>query len=171
LEPEGSPEEETRIKSASAALFFGGDDGFWRSFGDASSPSFSCESAVCSRVESWRRNWNRSCSPKLFEDSSFEDLQRATGLQQDEITQEEIREQQLMMRQDRSLEELSSPLEGEDDCPEAWREWPHRRHRPRKESGRQALLSPRLDQHLWHSRALPKHATLWAWLMPTLLEP
>jgi hypothetical protein len=126
---------------------------------------------VCLRVESWRRNWNRSRSPKLPEDSSFEDLQRATELQQDEAIQEEIREQQLMMRQERGLEELSSPLEEEGDCPEAWQKWPRRRHRPRKESGRQALLSPRLDQHLQQSRALPKYATLWARLMSTLLEP
>jgi hypothetical protein len=74
------------------------------------------------------------------------------------------------MRQAQSLEELYSPLEEEGDCPEAWQEWPRHRRRPREESGRQALLSPRLDQHLRHSRALSKYATLWARLMPTLLE-
>jgi hypothetical protein len=52
LDPEGSPEEETRIRSGSTVLFFGGGDGFGRSFSVASSTIFSCESAVCSRVES-----------------------------------------------------------------------------------------------------------------------
>jgi hypothetical protein len=88
LDPEGSPEEETRIKSGSAALFLGGDDGFRSSVSVASSPSFSCESAVSSRVESWRQNWNRSRSTKLPEDSSFEDLKHVTELQQDKAIQE-----------------------------------------------------------------------------------
>jgi hypothetical protein len=79
--------------------------------------------------------------PKLLGDSLFEDLKRASELQQYEAIQEEIRERELMMRQGRSLEELSSPLEEEDDCPEAWQEWPRHRHRPRKESGRLALLN------------------------------
>jgi hypothetical protein len=83
LDPEGSPKEETRIKSGSAALFFGGGDGFKRYFSVTSSVSFSCESAVCSRVKSWRQNWNRSCPPKLPKDSSFEDLKCVTELQQD----------------------------------------------------------------------------------------
>jgi hypothetical protein len=52
LDPEGSPEEETRIRSGLAILFFGGGDGFGRSFRVASSMIFSYESAVCSRVES-----------------------------------------------------------------------------------------------------------------------
>jgi hypothetical protein len=52
LDPEGSPEEETRIRSGSAILFFGGGNGFGRSFSIACSMIFSCESAVCSRVES-----------------------------------------------------------------------------------------------------------------------
>jgi hypothetical protein len=116
-------------------------------------------------VESWCRNWNRSHSTKLPKDSSFEDLKRVTELQQDKAIQEEIREQQLTMRQAQSLEELYSPLKEEGDCPEAWQEWPHHRHRPREESGRQALLSPRLDQHLRHSCALSKYATLWAQLI------
>jgi hypothetical protein len=68
------------------------------------------------------------------------------------------------------LEELSSPLEEEGDYPEAWQEWPHRRRRPRKESGRPALRSPRLDQHLRHSYALLRYAMWWARPMSTLLE-
>jgi hypothetical protein len=123
---------------------FRGDGGF----SVASSPSFSCESAVSSRAELWHLNWKRSRSTKLPEDSSFEDLKRMTELQQDKVIQEEIREQQLMMHQGRSLEELSSPPEEEGDYPEALQGRPHRRHRPRKESGRLALLSPRLDQRL-----------------------
>jgi hypothetical protein len=119
LDPEGSPEEETRMKSASAVLFFGGGDGFGRSFSVASLPSFSCESAVYSRAESWRLNWKRSRSTKLPEDSSFKDLKRVTKLQQDKVIEEEIREQQLTRHQGRSLEELSSPPEEEGDCPEA----------------------------------------------------
>jgi hypothetical protein len=122
-------------------------------------------------VKSWRQNWNRSCSPKLPEDSSFEDLKCVTELQQDKAIQEEIQEQQLTMHQGQSLEELSSPREDEDDYPEVWQEWPSRRHRPRKESGRQALLISQLYQHLRHSRALPKHVTLWARPMPILMEP
>jgi hypothetical protein len=94
-----------------------------------------------------------------------------TELQQDKAIQEEIQEQQLTMHQGQSLEELSSPLEDEDDYLEVWQEWPSRRHRPRKESGRQALLISQLYQHLRHSRALPKQATLWARPMPILMEP
>jgi hypothetical protein len=118
LDPQGSLEEETRIKSASATLFFGGDNGFWRSLSVASLPFFSCESAVSSRVESWRLNWNRSRSTKLPKDSLFKDLKRVIELQHDKAIQEEIREQQLMMHQGRSLEEFSSPPEEEGDCPE-----------------------------------------------------
>jgi hypothetical protein len=70
-------------------------------------------------VESWRLNWNRSRSTKLPEDSSFEDLKRVTELQQDKAIKEEIQEQQLMMRQGRSSEELSSPPEEEGDYPES----------------------------------------------------
>jgi hypothetical protein len=110
------------MKSASAMLFFGGGgegNGFGRSFSVASLPSFSCELAVSSRAESWRLNWKRSCSTKLPKDSLFEDLKRVTELQQDKVIQEEIREQQLMMHQGRSLEELSSLPEEEGDYPEA----------------------------------------------------
>jgi hypothetical protein len=119
LDPEGSLEEETRMKSASVVLFFRGDGGFGRSFSVASSPSFSCESAVSSRAELWCLNWKRSRSTKLPEDSSFEDLKCVIELQQDKVIQEEIREQQLTMHQARSLEELSSPPEEEGDYPEA----------------------------------------------------
>jgi hypothetical protein len=49
---EGSPEEVTRIRSGSTILFFGGGDGFGRSFSVASSAVFSYESAVCSREAS-----------------------------------------------------------------------------------------------------------------------
>jgi hypothetical protein len=52
LDPDGSPKEVTRIRSGSTALFFGGGDGFGRSFSVASSTAFSCESAVCSREAS-----------------------------------------------------------------------------------------------------------------------
>jgi hypothetical protein len=52
LDPEGSPEEETRIRSGSAVLFFKGGDDFGRSFRVASSMTFSYKPAVCSRVES-----------------------------------------------------------------------------------------------------------------------
>jgi hypothetical protein len=65
------------MKSGSAAFFFGGGDDFGRSFAATSPASFSCESAVCSRVESWGRNWNRSRSPWLAEASSIEDLKHA----------------------------------------------------------------------------------------------
>jgi hypothetical protein len=75
------------------------------------------------------------------------------------------------MRQGRSLEELSFPLEEEGNCLEAWQEFPRRRHHPRKKSGRKALLNPQLDQHLRHSRALSKHAMLWARQMSIPLEP
>jgi hypothetical protein len=70
-------------------------------------------------VDSWHLNWNRSRSTKLPKDSSFEDLKRVIELQQDKAIQEEIREQQLMMRQGQSSEELSSPPEEEGDCPES----------------------------------------------------
>jgi hypothetical protein len=95
------------------------DRGFRRSFSVASSPSFSCESAVSSRAELWRLNWKLSRSTKLPEDSSFKDLKRVIELRQDKVIQEEIREQQLTMHQGQSLEELSSPLEEEGDYPEA----------------------------------------------------
>jgi hypothetical protein len=74
LEPEGSSEEETRIRLGSIVSFFGGGDDFRRSSSAVSPMSFSCESAVCSRVESWGQNWNRSRSPKLAEVSSVEDF-------------------------------------------------------------------------------------------------
>jgi hypothetical protein len=80
------------------ALFWGGG-GFGRPFSITSSPFFSCESAISSRAESWRLNWKQSCSTKLPEDSSVEDLKRVTELQQDKVIQEEIREQQLTMHQ------------------------------------------------------------------------
>jgi hypothetical protein len=66
------------MKSGSVAFFFGGGDDFGRSFAAASPASFSCESAVCSRVESWGRNWNRSRSPWIAEASSVKDLKHAT---------------------------------------------------------------------------------------------
>jgi hypothetical protein len=52
LGPEGSPEKVTRIRLGSIILFFGGGDGFGRSFSVASSTVFSCESMVCSREAS-----------------------------------------------------------------------------------------------------------------------
>jgi hypothetical protein len=52
LGPEGSLEEVTKIRSALTILFFGGGDGFRRSFSIASSTVFSCESAVYSREAS-----------------------------------------------------------------------------------------------------------------------
>jgi hypothetical protein len=66
------------MKSGSAVFLFGGGDDFGISFTAASPTSFSCESVVCSRVESCGRNWNRSRSPKLAEASSVEDLKHAT---------------------------------------------------------------------------------------------
>jgi hypothetical protein len=66
------------MRSSAVILFFRGGDGLGRSFAAASLVSFSCESAVCSRVESWGRNWNRSRSPWLAEASSVEDLKHAT---------------------------------------------------------------------------------------------
>jgi hypothetical protein len=50
LGSEGPSEEVTRIRSGLTVLFFGGGDGFGRSFSAASSWLLSCESAVCSRV-------------------------------------------------------------------------------------------------------------------------
>jgi hypothetical protein len=88
LEPEGSPEEETRIRSCSTIFFFGGGDDFRRSSSAASPTFFSCESAVYSRAESWGRNWNRSRSPKLAEVSSVEDLKYATQSKRDKVIQE-----------------------------------------------------------------------------------
>jgi hypothetical protein len=76
LGPEGSSEEETRTNSGSIN-FFGGGDGFGRSLGAASLVAFTCESAVCSRVELWGRIWNRSRSPWLAEVPSVEDLKQA----------------------------------------------------------------------------------------------
>jgi hypothetical protein len=52
LDPEGSPEEVTRIRSGLTVFFFGGGDSFGKSFNVASSTAFSCESAVCSREAS-----------------------------------------------------------------------------------------------------------------------
>jgi hypothetical protein len=49
---EGSPEEVTKIRSGSTVLFFGGGDGFGRSFSVASLTVVSRESAVCSREAS-----------------------------------------------------------------------------------------------------------------------
>jgi hypothetical protein len=43
LGPEGLSEEVTKIRSGSTALFFGGGDGFRRSFSVASSMVFSCK--------------------------------------------------------------------------------------------------------------------------------
>jgi hypothetical protein len=77
LEPEGSLEEETRIRSGSTIFFFEGGDNFRRSSSAASPMFFSCESVVCSRLESWGRNWNHSRSPKLAKVSSVEDLKYA----------------------------------------------------------------------------------------------
>jgi hypothetical protein len=88
LEPEGSLEEETRKRSGSTVFFFGGGDDFRRSSSAASPMFFSCESAVCSRLESWGRNWNRSRSPKLAKVSSVEDLKYAMQSKRDKVVQE-----------------------------------------------------------------------------------
>jgi hypothetical protein len=76
LGPEGSPEEKTKTNLGSIN-FFGGGDGFGRSPGAVSPVAFSCESAVCLRVESWGRIWNRSRSPWLAEVPLVEDLKQA----------------------------------------------------------------------------------------------
>jgi hypothetical protein len=57
------------MKSGSGAFFFGGN-----AFTAASPAPFSCESAVCSRVESRGRSRNRSRSPWLAEADSVEEL-------------------------------------------------------------------------------------------------
>jgi hypothetical protein len=77
LGPEGSLEEETRTSSGSIVFFFGGGDNFRISPGAVSPAAFSCESAVCSRVESWGQIWNQSQSPRLAEVSLVEDLKQA----------------------------------------------------------------------------------------------
>jgi hypothetical protein len=84
----------------------------------ASPASFSCESAVYSRVESWGRIWNRSRSPKLAEVSSVEDLKYASKSKRIEIIQERSSIENLTTYQGQSLEEPFSPLEEEGDCPE-----------------------------------------------------
>jgi hypothetical protein len=70
--------------------------------------------------------------------------------------------------QGRSLEESSSPLAEEDECPEVGQESPRHHRRPRKENVRQAPLNLRLSRH---SRASSKPVTSWAWRILILLEP
>jgi hypothetical protein len=83
----------------------------------ASPASFSCESAVCSRVESWGRIC-RSQSPKLAEVSSVEDLKHALKSKRIEVIQERSSIENLMMYRGRSSEEAFSLREQEGDCPE-----------------------------------------------------
>jgi hypothetical protein len=99
-------------------FLFGGGDDFGRSPGAASPASFSCESAVCSRVESWGRIWNRLRSPKLAEVSSVEDLMHALTSKRIKVIQERSSIENLMTCRGRSSEEAFSPREEEGDYPE-----------------------------------------------------
>jgi hypothetical protein len=65
---------------------------------------------------------------------------------------------QLTKHQCQNLEEPSSPLEEEDDYPEAWRELPHHRRHPKRGYGRRDLLSLRLYRCPRHACASSKHA-------------
>jgi hypothetical protein len=167
LEPEGSPEEETRIRSGSTVFFFRGGDDFGRSSSAASPMFFSSESAVCSKVESWGQNWNRSRSPKLDEVSSVEDLKYACNQNKTKSSRKEVQKRNLTTCQGRSLEEPSSQLAEEGGHPEAWQESSCHHHRPRKESGRQDPLNLRPGRHL---RASSKHVMSWVWWILILLE-
>jgi hypothetical protein len=119
LGPEGSLEEEIRTSSGLIIFFFfGGGDDLGGSPGAASPAAFSCESVVCSRVESWGQIWNRSRLPKLTEVSSVEDLKQALKSKQTEAIQERSSIENLTTHRGRSSEEAFSPREEEGDCPE-----------------------------------------------------